>query len=212
MRIDWDKRARENARHYVATSKDEWSDEDFFESGRTWIGFHILPYFDVICGDRSPSNMHVLEIGCGAGRMTLGLSEMFKYVDAVDVSPEMVARAQSTLGHRQNIRFHVNNGMDLKMFSDSEFDFVFSTIVFQHIPSKFIVGNYVKEAYRVLRRGSVFKFQVQGCIIPEEDTDTWVGVGFSQDEMAILAKESGFRIHSTTGAGRHEYWLTFHKQ
>ncbi len=32
MRRDWDQRARENARYYVATSRTDWTDEDFFAS------------------------------------------------------------------------------------------------------------------------------------------------------------------------------------
>jgi len=34
MARDWDQRARENARFYVATTKPDWSDEEFFASGR----------------------------------------------------------------------------------------------------------------------------------------------------------------------------------
>jgi len=33
MRRDWDDRARENARHYVDTSRTDWTDEAFFASG-----------------------------------------------------------------------------------------------------------------------------------------------------------------------------------
>ena len=34
MRRDWDQRARENARYYVVTGQDRWSDEEFYESGQ----------------------------------------------------------------------------------------------------------------------------------------------------------------------------------
>ena len=44
-----------------------------------------------------------------------------------------------------------------------EFDFAFSVIVFQHIPSREIIENYVREVHRLLRPGALFKFQVQGC-------------------------------------------------
>ena len=33
MQRDWDERARENARYYVATGNTDWSDEEFFASG-----------------------------------------------------------------------------------------------------------------------------------------------------------------------------------
>ena len=211
MRKDWDQRARENARHFVATSQQDWTDEDFFESGRIWISYHVVPYIDLLRAGRNPSEMRVLEIGCGAGRMTMGLSEIFGWIDAVDVSREMIAVARNSLAHCSNVRFHVNNGVDLKLFSGAQFDFVFSAIVFQHIPSKVIIDSYIKEAYRVLRPGSFFKFQLQGRHIPREDTSTWVGVGFAEEELMAAAKAAGFRVHCMTGAGTQEFWITLQK-
>jgi len=211
MRVDWDQRARENARYYVATSKERWSDSDFFESGNHEIRLHIQPYLELICGDRSPSDLRMLEIGCGAARMTLGFAEMFGVVEAVDVSPEMVSRARTAASGRTNVRFHVGSGTDLRMFTDASFDFAFSALVFQHIPRKSIVRDYIREVHRVLRPGSIFRFQVQGYPIHEEEANTWVGVGFSEQEMTALAREVGFEILSASGAGSQDYWLTFRK-
>ena len=131
MRADWDERARKNARYYVATGQEEWSDKEFFDSGRDWIQSEIHPFLEVISGGAPPRRLRVLEIGCGVGRMTLGLSELFGSVDAVDISREMITRAEKSLGRRENIRFHVNNGFDLSMFRNKTFDFVFSAIALE---------------------------------------------------------------------------------
>ena len=211
MRKDWDHRARENARHYVATGKSDWSDEDFFESGRRSIRQDVTPDLPVICADRDPSQMKILEIGCGAGRMTRGFSEIFGFVDAVDISSEMVAAARTALSDRTNVRFHVTDGSSLSLFEANSFDFIFSTIVFQHIPRKWIVRNYIRHAFRVLRPNRVFKFQVQGVPISDAEAGTWVGVGFTRKEMQTIADEDGFRILSTTGEGTQYFWLTFVK-
>jgi SAM-dependent methyltransferase len=212
MRKDWDDRARRNARHFVATLKQEWSDEEFFESGRTWIQLYVLPDLELICGRRSASELRMLELGCGAGRMTRGFSEVFRCVDAVDVSPEMIEKARSALCDCQNVTFHVTDGITLSMFADREFDFIFSAIVFQHIPRKSIIRNYISEASRVLRPGCVFKFQVEGAPIMKRYADTWRGVGFSQTEMHEVADEFGFTVHETSGAGSQYFWLTFIKR
>jgi SAM-dependent methyltransferase len=208
MRRDWDDRARTNARYYVATLQDNWADDDFFESGRIWVRHHVLPDLPLICRDRPASEMRVLEIGCGAGRMTRALSEIFGSVDAIDISPEMIAHARRSLKDLENVRVHVTNGTDIAAFGDGEFDFVFSAIVFQHIPRKSIVANYLKETWRVLRPGSVFKFQVKGIPMDEDYADSWEGVGFSADEMRVLASRFGFNVHSETGARTQYYWLT----
>ena len=55
-----------------------------------------------------------------------------------------------------------NNGCDLSVVPPLEFDFAYSAIVFQHIPSREIIENYVREVHRLLRPGALFKFGVQG--------------------------------------------------
>ena len=49
MQRDWDARARENARYYVATGNAEWSDEEFFASGEQAIAEDILTDMTNIC-------------------------------------------------------------------------------------------------------------------------------------------------------------------
>ncbi len=211
MRREWDERARTNARYYIANERKDWSDEAFFHSGQLEIEDIVLRHMDEICSGRVATDMRVLEIGCGAGRMTKSLSEIFGGVDAVDISSEMIEQARSRLSDRGNVRFHVNNGVDLSMFANESFDFTVSAIVFQHIPRKAIVENYIREAMRVLRPNSLFKFQLQGYPIPEECADTWVGTGFSESEIADYAARYGFQVKKCHGAGTQYFWITLLK-
>jgi len=211
MRRDWDERARKNARHFVASSRETWSDEEFFRSGTAEVQDIVEKELDSIARGRSPESLRALEIGCGAGRMTMSLSRIFGQVSAIDVSAEMIAQARLALADRRNVDLQVNNGCDLSMFSDESFDFALSAIVFQHIPKQFIVENYIRETWRVLRPNSIFKFQLQGYPIPEKDADTWVGAGFTEGQMNTIADRLGFRIIATSGAGTQYYWLTFLK-
>ena len=93
MRDDWDHRARENARYYVNTAARDWNDEEFFASGEKNVAEQILNDLGNICQDKPPDEMRVLEIGCGAGRVTRALAKTFGEVHAVDVSGEMVRQA-----------------------------------------------------------------------------------------------------------------------
>ena len=144
--------------------------------------------------------------------MTLALSRIFGRVEAVDISPEMIAQARSALQGRANVHLHVNNGTDLSMFPADTFDFAISAIVFQHIPRQAIVENYIRETGRVLRAHSLFKFQLQGYPIAERHADTWVGVGFNEKQTQDVATRSGFEIVESSGAGTQYYWLTFRKK
>ena len=208
---DWDERARTNAKHYVATSRETWSDESFFRSGAICVHDYILKDLTVICNGRFPSDMKVLEIGCGAGRLLPALARLFGEVHGLDISSEMLKQAQAAVANVSNIHLHKNNGKDLADFENEVFDFVFSGIVFQHIPAKSIIEGYIREVWRVLRTGSVFKFQVQGTAISERDADTWVGVGLTERDIQTIAEEIGFKVANAQGAGTQYFWVTLAK-
>lgn len=212
MRLDWDARARENARFYVNTAKDNWSDEEFFASGEQTVAEEILTDMTNICQGKNPKQMRALEIGCGAGRVTRALSGLFGEVHGVDVSGEMIAQARRALTDRPNARVHQNNGRDLSVLDGYKFDFAFSTIVFQHIPSREVIENYVREVNRLLNPGALFKFQVQGdATLSTSPDDTWLGAPFSDAQAVEMAERCGFEPRHRHGAGQQYFWLWFFK-
>jgi SAM-dependent methyltransferase len=212
MRREWDDRARQNARHYVDTSRLDWTDDAFFASGEQQIQEDILTDMENICQGRDPKAMRVLEIGCGAGRLTRAFSNLFGEVHAVDISGEMVAQAREALGDRPDAHVYQNNGCDLAVIPPLEFDFAYSAIVFQHIPSREIIENYVREVHRLLRPGALFKFWVQGDTrTVSAPGDTWVGVPFSDADAVAMAERCGFEPRYRHGAGNQYFILWFFK-
>jgi len=213
MREDWDQRARENARHYVDTASAAWTDEEFFRSGEMTVAEEILTDLGNICQGKAPGDMRVLEIGCGAGRVTRALAKFFGEVHAVDVSGEMVRIASEALQGQRNAFIYQNNGRDLTIIPALEFDFAFSSIVFQHIPSREIIESYVQEVHRLLRPGALFKFQVQGdSTLETTPDDTWLGAPFSERQAVDMALRCGFDPRYRYGAGEQYFWLWFFKR
>ena len=224
MRRDWEQRARENARYYVATGNEQWSDEEFYQSGVTELEQQVLNDLSNVCQGKDPKDMKVLDIGCGAGRITRALAGFFGQVYAVDISGEMVRQARDALRQFPNAHVFRNNGKDLTVVREHwwnrfglgkplQLDFAFSVIVFQHIPSRDIIENYVREVNRLLRPGGLFKFQVQGNPhVQQNAEDSWVGVSFTEREAREMAERCGFEMRYDTGAGDQYYWLWFFKQ
>jgi SAM-dependent methyltransferase len=136
--------------------------------------------------------------------MTMHLAKIFERVEAVDVSGEMVARARENLGELKSVGLHETSGADLAPFPDDHFDFCFSFIVFQHIPLREAVVGYLKDVHRTLKKDRLFKFQIQGGYL--EETDTWLGVGFTEQEMMNLADEIGFEVLRMSGQGTQYFW------
>lgn len=226
MREDWDRRARENARYYVASGREQWTDAEFFRSGEINMEREILTDLGNVCQGLNPKRMTVLEIGCGTGRITRALARFFGQVYAVDISAEMVAQARRALRGVRNAHVFQNNGRDLTAlrktglprllermgFRPLRFDFAFSYIVFQHIPSREVIESYVREVHRLLRPGGLFKFQVQGFARMDEWDDSWLGVPFTQAEAQAMAERCGFEMRYNHGEGEQYYWLWFFKR
>jgi len=224
MRRDWNRRARENARHYVVTGQNQWSDEEFYRSGQVTLEEEVLNDLTNICQGKDPKDIRVLEIGCGAGRVTRAFAGFFGEVWAVDISREMVRQAREACAGFSNAHVVQNNGKDLRAVSSPwrvrlglaqllQFDFAFSFMVFQHIPSRQIIENYVREVHRLLRPGGLFKFQVQGSPLAEADpAHSWVGVSFSERDAREMAERCGFEMRHQYGLGEQYYWLWFFKK
>jgi len=224
MRRNWERRARENARHYVVTGQDRWNDEEFYRSGMVTLEEEVLNDLTNICQGQDPRRMRVLEIGCGAGRVTRVFAGYFGEVHAVDISREMVRQARLAVSGFPGAHVYRNNGKDLSAVRSTwrsrfglgeplRMDFAFSFMVFQHIPSRPIIESYVREVHRLLRPGGLFKFQVQGCPEVEADPDhSWVGVAFSEREAREMADRCGFEMRYQYGAGTQYYWLWFFKK
>jgi len=92
----------------------------------------------------------------------------------------------------------------LEGLADGEFDFVFSHIVFQHLPRKAYVDRYLREAARVLRPGGILRVQVDGRarqFFRRVVADSWSGVVFSARELSRRLERAGFRVTEMRGAG-----------
>src|SRR5258708_11738625 len=224
MRRDWERRAHENARHYVVTGQDRWNDEEFYRSGIVTLEEEVLSDLPNICQGKDPKQMRALEIGCSAGRVTRAFAGFFGEVYAVDISREMVRQARAAVAGFPNAHIFHNNGKDLSavrlkwwhqfgLGEPLQMDFAFSFMVFQHIPSRTIIESYVREVHRLLRPGGLFKFQVQGSPNVEADPGhSWVGVTFSELEAREMADRCGFEMRHQYGAGDQYYWLWFFKR
>jgi len=153
MRFEWDKRARENARRYIALFN--WQSEDAFDSS----GKRVTEFLIQGLRRSDMKDMTVLDIGCGIGRVEKFLSPLFKEVYGVDVSQEMIKRGRKRVRNCYNVRLLECDGKDLRMFQDNKFNLVVSYNTFQSIPGN-VVWSYCREAYRVLKPSGIFKFQV----------------------------------------------------
>jgi SAM-dependent methyltransferase len=149
----WERFAREDPLHYIdPTVSRGMSIEQFVASGEPLVAT-ALDWAAPL-----PGYARALEIGCGVGRFTTPLAQRFTRVDAVDVSPTMLALA-GRLGLSANAHLHLGTGRDLSGLPDGAFDLAFSHLVFQHIADRSAIASYLGELTRTLRPGGVAVLQ-----------------------------------------------------
>jgi SAM-dependent methyltransferase len=160
MRRDWDKRARKDAFYYIASWRKDWDEASFLRSGEDDYEKFVKPALER--QGFSPRGKTMLELGCGAGRMTRVFAREFSGVQGFDVSSEMLDRARALHRGIENITWVQGNGTDLSPVPTASVDFVFSYLVLQHLPAEVLVHSYIREILRVLTDGGVCLFQFNG--------------------------------------------------
>jgi SAM-dependent methyltransferase len=206
MRADWNERAKEDAYYYVAFGRREQDDDEFFATGKAIV---TALERDL---KRLRGRGAALEIGCGPGRLMRPLSRHFGEIHGVDVSDEMIRLARQRLRNTPNAHPHYGSGRDLAMFPDEMFDYVYSYAVFQHIPSRDVVLQYLREARRVLKTGGVLRCQINGLPPHANQYDTWSGVRFSAAEIALFAAEQDFQLLALEQIRTQYMWFTCRKR
>jgi ubiquinone/menaquinone biosynthesis C-methylase UbiE len=170
MRKDWDERARKDAFHYIASWRKDWNPDTFFQSGEEDYQRLVAPVLQRLGWE--PQGKTMLELGCGAGRMTRSFAEHFSRVYAFDISSEMLGHAKALFSEAYHVDWILGNGKDLAGMGDESVDFAFSYIVLQHMPEPAFAYGYIREMLRVLKPGGLFLFQYNS--VPQM-TMNWKG-------------------------------------
>jgi SAM-dependent methyltransferase len=233
MRAFWDARARENAMYYIHTHLDyrRPDPEAFWASGVDNLD-RTLALF----GDRIDPDDRVLEIGCGAGRITRALSARAAWVVGLDVSAEMLRCARAALSDLTNVELVLGDGRGLGALADAAFDVVYSFLVFQHVPDPAVVCAYVRDIGRVLRPGGWTLFQVseapavhrpesypmlrglrarllaalgrapRGGLAPQ-----WLGTAVARADLLAALEAGGLVLDGTVGDGTQFCFVRAHR-
>lgn len=213
MRADWNRRAKEDVHFYVAFGRRSQQEQEFLASAAETMSA-LEPEFSRL-PPASPDQRSAVEIGCGPGRLMRPMSRHFGEIHGVDISDEMIRLASEQLKDIPHAHVHVTPDSSLSMFAGESLDFVYSYIVFQHIPDREVVLNYLREAGRVLKPGGILRCQLRGT--PPLDSEmarestTWTGCHFSGDEVAAFAREHHLQLLALSGLQTQYMWVTMRK-
>lgn len=223
MREFWDARAREDVRYFINNTLPygKSDPEKFWSTGEDDL-VAVLKAADI----ELAADDHVIEIGCGIGRMTRAIRARAGSVTALDVSTEMIDRAREENADRDGIEWMVGDGVSLRPIPDASADAVISHVVFQHMLDPEMTLGYVTEIGRVLRPGGWAAFQVSndpdihkgrrrkplaafwwrlrialGQAPYGQDDPAWLGSSIDLDELRERAEAAGSEVERIVGEG-----------
>lgn len=134
-----------------------WDSEEFFTTGDREIGEVMRHAADL----GFPRSFYkALDFGCGLGRLTRSMTKYFAHCIGVDIAETMIQRASEIHSEWPSCRFTLNVRPDLQIFPSSQFDFVYSSIVLQHLPTRDLIRTYIAEFIRVMRPQGLAVFQI----------------------------------------------------
>ena len=146
----------------------------------------------------------VLEIGCGVGRLGYPISDFCRQWIGCDISSNMIAFAKERMKEKSNVRFVELSGNDLQSIENGSVDVVYCSVVFMHL-EEWDRYNYVKEAYRVLKKGGriyIDNFNLDSDMgwdiflahhaFPLEKREPHISKSSNKVEFKVFLKRSGF--------------------
>lgn len=210
MRADWNSRAAEDARFYIACGRRSEPDAQF-QRHALEVVTRVRRDFHWLSPSKPTSARRFLEIGCGVGRLMQHLAQDCGEIHGVDISDEMITRGREFLSSIPHAHLHVAKESDLRAFADSSFDLVYSYAVLQHLPAKELFWRYIAEAFRVLAADGLFVFQFNGSDEERSAYDTWAGVTIPAEPVILACQMAESRIRSIEGQGTQYVWITAQK-
>jgi SAM-dependent methyltransferase len=160
LKNNWESLAERDALFAILTDHrrvgGKWDVAEFMDTGEGEINTVMHHLASIRCRPNYAGN--ALDFGCGVGRVTQALARRFASCVGVDISQQMIEKAES-LNRYPHCRY-VTNSAERLPFADASFSFIYSNIVLQHMPQRFSTA-YLREFVRVLAPGGILVFGLQ---------------------------------------------------
>jgi SAM-dependent methyltransferase len=157
----WDRFAEADPYTYILTDLKSPDPKKFWESGERTVQVELLP----LIRERAVRRRIGLELGCGVGRLLFPMARNFEEMVGVDIAEGMVRRAVSFAGDNgiRNVDLTVISGPEDLLHKAGEYvgkiDFLYSLLVFQHIPDFAVIEGYLHAVNELLEENGIAYLQ-----------------------------------------------------
>lgn len=141
----WENFAETDPYTYIMTDLKGRDPQRFWDSGKRIVEQELLPLIEA----RGVCPRIGMELGCGVGRLVLPLAVHLQEVVGVDIADGMIQRAKLFAQNHGigNVRFAAISGPEDLLQRAKNYEgrvsFLYSLLVFQHIPDFAMIGGYL---------------------------------------------------------------------
>lgn len=206
LKRGWDKAAITNANAAIhpagAHSKEAYQESAYADIRRLKEAIDLTSLYSNPYGPWPP--LTIIDFGCGNGRMSVPLSEVFTHVYAVDMSYSMLQQIPATAANITRV-LSVDNEFTLP--DNTLADIAVSVSVFIH--NTYAMGKQIMQQIAAnLKPGGYAFLQIPIYSAPKEPSN-WTDVGVWNTAMLQeAANESGLEVHSICA---NEGYFSFEK-
>lgn len=175
--------------HAQSVELPSWSHYYDFDLGWNAHLTNVVHHLPMMWAIRREKSRRIIEVGSGTGSLAIFLSYLGKRVTSVDLSPEVLARAERNNRHlRGRVTFARADAFTLEEFADQSFDLAVSQGFFEHFDDAQIHA-LLSQQLRVARR---VLFTVPNAAYGTQDRgDERL---MSKDEWEAILRAGGFSI------------------
>jgi SAM-dependent methyltransferase len=221
---NWERFAETEPYKYILTSMKSDDPREFWQSGERTVRTELLPTVQ----SSDVRTVVSLEVGCGVGRLALPLARHFNEVLGVDISQGMIQRAKCCAQDNgvENASFLAISGPEDFLSRVGNYagscDFIYSLLVFQHIPDFSVIEGYLQVIRILLHESGVaylqfdtrpqtlayrMKTQLPDSLLPRFWRRGIRRIRRSPEEIAASMRRAGLRIvgELTPRSAYHRY-------
>lgn len=194
--------------HWCGSAR--WDKLKWLEYGHNNIRF-ALNTINTIEGPAFPEGAdkgHALEWGCGGGSNVIALFESFPRVTGLEIAAPTLEECRSQVKRRGLGGFNgvlIESGRPeaaLGLVKSESVDFIFSTAVFQHFPSKEYTARVLRVMNAILKHGALAWVQVRefdgSAKLRQKENDYASNMiymtSFTREEFAAMVEGCGFSL------------------
>lgn len=158
LKAEWEERARSPMRDFFIASHRGWDDPEAWDAqARADVGFAFSRLEEPWL-----SEAHLLEVGCGVGRLVPHIRPKVASYTGTDISPSIVEEARRRCESIEGARFFETDGSSIPVGAvDREYDLILIFAVFIHCPLE-VIRETLEATKAVIAPGGRIRFSIRG--------------------------------------------------